>query len=140
MIAEALVFTMFFLVLILCHGLPRSRKFVSRSNAKPEYWAPANAVAEIMWTGYVLREFYVPIFQTFVIYCNNTSWDKMAMHARTKHVEVDYHFVKDRDVSETFILHCIPSEDQLTDAMTKTFSSTRLSVLFEPSKQFYLNQ
>jgi hypothetical protein len=40
-------------------------------------------------------------------------------HARTKHVEVDYHFVRDRVAKREIQVRFISSKDQLADVLTK---------------------
>jgi hypothetical protein len=40
-------------------------------------------------------------------------------HARTKYVEVDYHFVRDRVAKKEIQIHFISSQDQLADVFTK---------------------
>jgi histone deacetylase 1/2 len=40
-------------------------------------------------------------------------------HARTKHVEVDYHFVRDRVAKKEIQIRFISSQDQLADVFTK---------------------
>jgi hypothetical protein len=40
-------------------------------------------------------------------------------HARTKHVEGDYHFVRDRVAKKEIEVRFIPSQDQLVDVLTK---------------------
>jgi histone deacetylase 1/2 len=44
-------------------------------------------------------------------------------HARTKHVEVDYHFVRDRVAKKEIQIRFIPSQDQLADVFTKPLST-----------------
>ena len=47
------------------------------------------------------------------------------MHARTKHIEIDYHFVCDRVVNQSLSVCYIPFEDQLADIITKALPTTR---------------
>ena len=50
-------------------------------------------------------------------------------HARTKHVEIDYHFVREKFARCDLDVHFLSSKDQLVDALTKPPSSTRFSFL-----------
>jgi hypothetical protein len=62
-------------------------------------------------------------------------------HARTKHVDVDYHFVYDRNAKrENIQVRFISSEDQLADVLTKplppvsfTYFRSKLRVESPPS-------
>jgi histone deacetylase 1/2 len=51
------------------------------------------------------------------------------IHARTKHVEVDYHFVRDRVAKKEIQIRFIPSKDQLVDVLTKPLASSVFSSL-----------
>jgi len=53
-------------------------------------------------------------------------------HARTKHVEVDYHFVRDRVAKKEIQVRFISSKDQLADVLTKPLPL--VSFVFFPSK------
>jgi hypothetical protein len=39
-------------------------------------------------------------------------------HARTKHVKIDYHFVRDRVAKKEIQIHFISSQDQLADVLS----------------------
>ncbi|PKI50006.1 hypothetical protein CRG98_029593 [Punica granatum] len=45
-------------------------------------------------------------------------------HARTKHIEIDYHFVWERFMHKQLSIRFISSDDQLADALTKGLSSS----------------
>jgi len=50
-------------------------------------------------------------------------------HARTKHVEVDYHFVRDRVAKKEIQIRFISSKDQLADVFTKPLSYSTFALL-----------
>ena len=74
------------------------QKVVSRSSAESEYRGVANGATEIAWTESLLCE--LSITPPPLILCDNISATYLAanliLHARTKHVEIDYHFVRER--------------------------------------------
>jgi hypothetical protein len=47
-------------------------------------------------------------------------------HERMKHVEVDYHFVRDRVSKKLLDVQFISTEDQMADGFTKALSQGRL--------------
>jgi hypothetical protein len=70
---------------------------VSRSNAEAEYCAVANGVAEATWLCQLLLELHAPLRRATLVYCDNISAVYMSsnpvQHQRTKHIEIDLHFV-----------------------------------------------
>ena len=57
------------------------------------------------------------------IYCDNLSNIQLAknpvFHARTKHIEVHYHFVRERVLSGEVELQYVPTDRQTADIFTK---------------------
>ena len=106
---------------------------VSRSSTEAEYRALATGVAELAWLRQVLCDFgvYLPIAPT--MWCDNTNAIALAsnpvFHSRTKHIEVDYHFVLERVVRGDLHLHFIYTEDQLADLFTKPLTTQRFHQL-----------
>ena len=47
-------------------------------------------------------------------------------HARTKHIEVDYHFVCERVAKKLLDIRFIPTNDQVADGFTKALSWQKL--------------
>ncbi|KAK1432035.1 hypothetical protein QVD17_08921 [Tagetes erecta] len=99
---------------------------VSRSSAKAEYRGVANAVAETSWLRNLLLELGVSIHRATLIYCDNISAvylsENPVQHQRTKHVEIDLHFVREKvKLGHVRVLH-VPSEFQYADIFTKGLS------------------
>ena len=73
---------------------------VSRSSTKAEYKALANATAEVIWVQSLLDELGVPQTKVPVLWCDNIDATYLSanpvFHARIKHIEVNYHFVRER--------------------------------------------
>ncbi|KAK1661183.1 hypothetical protein QYE76_049342 [Lolium multiflorum] len=84
---------------------------VSRSSAEAEYRAVAHAVAECCWLR-LLQELHRPLSSATVV-CDNVSAIYMSsnpvQHKRTKHIEIDIHFVREKvSLGEVRVLH-VPS-------------------------------
>ncbi|GJX95735.1 ribonuclease H-like domain-containing protein [Tanacetum coccineum] len=70
------------------------------SSVEVEYRGVANVVAETAWIRNLLRELHVPLYTATLVYCDNVSAIYMSanpvQHQRTKHIEIDIHFVRDK--------------------------------------------
>ena len=67
------------------------------------------------------------------VWCDNLSSIILAsnpvFHARTKHIEVDYHYVCKQVMARKIHVHHITSTDQLADIFTKSLSVSRHQTL-----------
>lgn len=68
------------------------------------------------------------------LWCDNVSALDLAsnpiFHARTKHIEVDYHFVRQKVLNQDVMIKYISTVDPLVDLFTKSLPSPRfLSLL-----------
>ncbi|GJX58966.1 ribonuclease H-like domain-containing protein [Tanacetum coccineum] len=96
---------------------------LSRSSAEVEYRGVANGVAETCWLRNLLRELYTPLSTATIVYCDNVSAvyfsSNPVQHQRTKHIEIDIHFVRDLvTTGHVRVLH-VPSRYQYADIFTK---------------------
>ena len=64
-----------------------------------------------------------------ILWCDNISTlalaSNLVFHARTKHIEVDYHFVREKVLRCDLLLKFVASHDQLVDILTKGLPSPR---------------
>ena len=67
------------------------------------------------------------------IWCDNLSALAMAsnpvFHGKTKHVKVDYHFIREKVTNKDIQLHHVSTDDQLADVLTKALPSPRFLYL-----------
>ena len=96
---------------------------VSRSSTEAEYKALANATAEVIWVQAILKELGVMHTQTPLLWCDNLGATYLSanpvFHARTKHIEIDFHFVRERVAEKKLDIRFIRSQDQVADGFTK---------------------
>ncbi|GJY80629.1 ribonuclease H-like domain-containing protein [Tanacetum coccineum] len=96
---------------------------VSRSSAEAEYRGVANVVAETAWLRNLLLELHMPLSSATLVYCDNVSaiylTSNPVQHQRTKHIEIDIHFVRDMVArGHVRVLH-VSSRYQYADIFTK---------------------
>ena len=64
-----------------------------------------------------------------LLWCDNVSAlaiaSNLVFHARTKHIEVDYHFVREKVLRKDPMVKFFSSNDQLADIFTKGLPSSR---------------
>jgi histone deacetylase 1/2 len=79
---------------------------VSRSSAKSEYRGLVLATAEIIWMQALLQELCVSPLAIPLLWYDNINAYHMAenpvFHARTKHIEIDLHFILDQFSKENY--------------------------------------
>ena len=106
---------------------------VSRSSTEAEYRVLASTTAELYWLRMLLRDFGIFLSQPPLLWCDNVSALAIAsnpvFHARTKHIEVDYHFVHEKVFRHDLLIKFISIHDQLVDLFTKGLSSPQFNWL-----------
>ncbi|XP_066354389.1 uncharacterized mitochondrial protein AtMg00810-like [Miscanthus floridulus] len=100
---------------------------VSRASVEAEYHAIANAVSECSWLRHLLGELLYKVPSVTVAFCDNISSVYMSRnpihHRRTKHIELDIHFIWEKvAIGELHVPH-VPSARQLADVFTKGLPS-----------------
>jgi hypothetical protein len=105
---------------------------VSRSSTESEYKSLANATAEIIWVQSILRELGVPQEKAPCLWCDNLGATYLSanpvFHARTKHIEIDYHFVRERMAKKMLDIRIISTNDQLADGFTKPLGAKQMEL------------
>ncbi|WVZ68483.1 hypothetical protein U9M48_017417 [Paspalum notatum var. saurae] len=95
---------------------------VSRSSTEAEYKALSNATAEIMWVQKLLEELKISQPTKACLWCDNVGARYLSsnpvFHARTKHIEIDFHFVRERVAQKLLEVQFISTQDQLADRFT----------------------
>ncbi|KAJ4793674.1 hypothetical protein LUZ62_044920 [Rhynchospora pubera] len=106
---------------------------VSRSSTEAEYRSLALTCAEILWLQYLLTEMRISLSIPPTLWCDNIGATFLAsnpiFHARTKHIEIDYHFVRERVASKQLRVQFLCSKDQIADVLTKPLAAQRFADL-----------
>ena len=103
----------------------RSKKqtVVSRSTAEAEYRALSQGLCEMLWVKYLLSELKLLRKGPLKVWCDNQSAIAIAnnpvQHDRTKHVEIDRFFIKEKLDAGIISLTHVSSGQQFADCLTK---------------------
>jgi hypothetical protein len=103
---------------------------MSRSSTEAEYKALANATAEIMWIQKLLAELKIQHSKVARLSCDNIGATYLSQnpvfHVRTKHIEIDFHFVRERVAQKLLDIRFINSGDQVEDGFTKPINNAKM--------------
>lgn len=105
----------------------RLQKTVALSSCEAEYMALKEAIKEQVYIRTILQEIgiFTPI-KCDILYTDSNSAIELAknpvFHNRTKHIDIQYHFVREKVINKETNLLFIPTTGQLADALTKPLS------------------
>lgn len=106
---------------------------VALSSVEAEYMAATQATREAMWWRKLLHELAIQSYPTTVIHSDSQGSIALSKnpehHARSKHIDIRHHFVREQVAAGTISLQYIPTEDMLADVLTKPLSRDKHSRL-----------
>ena len=92
-----------------------------------------NACIQAVWLQGILSEFDLGSTLSNVLFCDNQSAIKISTDLvtkqRTKHVEINMHYIKESVHDRTIILQYFPTDEQIADIFTKRFSEKKFTYL-----------
>lgn len=104
----------------------KKQSTVARSNCESNYRAMTNTSIELDWVTNLLRELQVLPSPHPTLLCDNQSdiflSQNTIAHKRAKHIDLNYHFVRELVSSGRLITQFVPSHLQLVDVFTKSLS------------------
>jgi len=101
----------------------KRQPIVSRSSTEAEYRGVANVVSDSSWIRNLLLDLHCPIHTATLVYCDNVSAIYLSgnpvQRQRTKHIEMDIHFVREKVAKgDIRVLH-VPSRHQIAGIFMK---------------------
>ncbi|MCO5593165.1 hypothetical protein L7F22_047171 [Adiantum nelumboides] len=100
------------------------------SSIEAEYRSATVVYCEVAWLEMRLQNLEIQGQDLIVMYCDNLSNIQLArnpvFHAHTKHIDVHYHFIKERVLDDDINLAYIGTEDQVASLFTKALGAEKL--------------
>ncbi|KAL5785970.1 hypothetical protein ACOSQ2_008362 [Xanthoceras sorbifolium] len=101
----------------------KRQKTVSLSSAEAEYRAMTGVCCELTWLRYLLKDLGLSHDEPALLYCDNKAALHIAanpvFHERTRHIEMDCHYIRDKIQDGSVITKYVNSVHQLADVLTK---------------------
>ena len=107
----------------------RKQELVKLSTAEAEYVAATHAAKEGIWLRNFIGEVFTPFTDPTILHCDNQSAVAIAtngnFHARTKHIDIRYHFIRFVIENGSLTLVYCPTDDMTADILTKALPSSK---------------
>jgi hypothetical protein len=113
----------------------KKQHVVSLSSTEAEYRSMCLTTAEMYWIRMLFCELQLPLLSPPTLWCDNSGALALAsnpvFHARTKHIEVDFHFIREKVTNKDIQLRYLSTLDQLADIFTKGLLANRFCLLWD---------
>lgn len=107
----------------------RKQRTVAKSSTEAEYRALGLAIQELVWVQSLLCDIGFASQVTPNVWCDNIGATYLSanpvFHNRSKHLEVEFHFIRDKVQQKEIQVRYICSKDQLADILTKPLPKAR---------------
>jgi hypothetical protein len=109
----------------------KKQPIVTLSSTESEYVALTHAAKELLWLQKLLTDLsFIYSNSTTTLFCDNqgaiTLSKDSTYHARTKHIDVHFHFIRQTVMQGRASLIYCPTDDMIADAFTKALNRFKL--------------
>ena len=108
----------------------RKQELIALSTAEAEYIATTHAAKEGIWLQRLIQELYDIAITPTTLYCDNQAALTLAttdnFHARTKHIDICYHFIRHQVEEGAFNLIYCPTDDMVANILTKALPAWKV--------------
>jgi len=111
--------------------MSKKQELITLSTMEAEYVAMTHAAKELFWLRRLLSEVFRPLNHPILLHSDNQSAIALAhsegqFHARTKHIDIRWHFIKFCVQDQTIDIVYCPTEDMTADILTKPLSHQKV--------------
>ena len=116
----------------LVSWMSKKQSSISLSTAEAKYIATSSCFTQLLWMQKLLHDYGI-CQEHFTIYCDNTNAinisNNLVQHSRTKHIEIEHHFIRELVEDGILTLEFIHTDDQKADLFTKLLNSKHFEFL-----------
>ncbi|CAL2270482.1 unnamed protein product [Prunus armeniaca] len=95
----------------------------TRSSTEAEYKALAHSASVVSWIRQILKDMHFFLASPRLLHCDNLSALALSsnpiFHSRIKHLDTDFHFVRERVQRGDIHVQYVPTQEQVADVLTK---------------------
>jgi len=106
---------------------------VLRTSTESEYRVLDDLAVEVTWIISLLDELKFPMPRKSILWCDNLSAKALTsnpvMHARSKHIEIDVHYIHDQMLQNQVTITYVSTTYQVADCLTKSLIHVRFNIL-----------
>lgn len=111
----------------------KKQHVVSRSSTEADYRSLSLTAAELFWLRILIQELQISLNSPPTLWCDNSGALALAsnpiFHAKTKHIEVDFHFIWEKVANRDLQLYYLSTLEQIADLFTKGHTVNRFCYL-----------
>jgi len=101
----------------------KKQKTIAKSSAIIEYKAMSATTSEHEWIAHLLLDLNLPLSLPVLMHCDKKATQHIVenpiFYERTKHLNIDCHYMRDNVLKGFLQTNHVPSKEQLVDLMTK---------------------
>jgi len=113
----------------------KKQAIVALSSTEAEYVAQTHAAKELIWLRTFLGELNNPFTTPITLHCDNQGAIALSkdnkFHARTKHIDIRYHFIREAVENKKLRIQYIPTENNVADIFTKPLAKPKFEKFVE---------
>jgi hypothetical protein len=110
----------------------KKQNSIALSTAEAEYIAAGHCYAQLLWMRQTLRDYGYKLSKIHLL-CDNESAIRIAdnpvEHNRTKHIDIQYHFLRDHQQKGDIEIAYVNTHNQIADIFTKPLDEKTISKL-----------